>query len=102
MAQKKAMVFNLVDKTWLLSDSEYKKKNLNLVKEILAKNSCPLEFFEKYIIIRISKHEREKNNDKNVKKECPKDTWMVLPYIEQVTKPFCKYLKKSRFNLFIK
>ena len=96
IAQKKAMVFNLVDKAWLLSNSEYRKKNLDLVKEILLKNSYSLKFIEKYIKIRISKHKREKNNDKNVKKDCPKENWMVLPYIEQVTKPFFKYLKKIK------
>ena len=50
--QKKNIIFNLVDRALLLSDSNFHLDNIKLIKNMLRNNDYHVWFIEKYIIIR--------------------------------------------------
>ena len=42
-SQKRGVIFSLVDRAILLSDSEFREKNVILIIDILLNNDCPLK-----------------------------------------------------------
>ena len=65
--QKRAMIFNLVDKALLLSDHMYHDDNIALLKSILIKNSYPGEFIDLNVNKRIETLNSNPNNDNSEK-----------------------------------
>ena len=60
--QKKAIVFNLVDRAILLAEKKFHNNNINTVKIILKENEYPIKFIEKHIAIRLNKIKTFKEN----------------------------------------
>ena len=53
-SQKKAMVFNLVDKGILLADAKFHDYNLKLIKRMLLNNNYPSKFIDRNIKRRLN------------------------------------------------
>ena len=73
--QKKAMVYNLVDKAILLSSGEFHETNIKIVKDILRKNCYPENFVKRNINSRLNRLTNPNN--------CfikPDNPFIVLPY----------------------
>lgn len=63
LSQKKAIVFNKVDKCIILSDKKYRKENLRLAELLLQNNNYPIRFIKNHINKRLKFLEnKEKNN----------------------------------------
>ena len=97
--QKVGMIYTLVDKAILLSDSSFHANNLDLVKNFLIENGYPEKFIDFYIKKRLDNmHFRQTNDvisyDKN-KKIIAKRPKICIPYIkgfyESIRKIFGKY-----------
>ena len=55
ISQKKAMVYNLVDRAILLSSSQFHQDNISKTKKILLANFYPAKFVQKYVDLRMKK-----------------------------------------------
>ena len=77
--QKKNIIFYLVDRTLLLSDSNFHLDNIKLIKNMLRNNDYPVWFTEKYIKIRSRKfkHGHTHNLRQNHYEKLPK---LSLPF----------------------
>ena len=53
--QKRNIVYNLVDRAFLLSDKSYHKQNRKIITDILLANKYPLHFINTYIDRRLKK-----------------------------------------------
>ena len=80
--QKKATVYNLVDKAILLSTVEFQKNNINTVKDILRKNCYPVTFVKKHIEIRLKRLTNP--NNCFIKNKNP---FIVMPYYNTLLSP---------------
>ena len=100
LAQKRAMVYTMVDKAILLSDKKFHIKNINYIKEILKDNSYPDIFINNNVNYRIKKlsstHPHNYTSDRKLK--------LVLPYTNKFFENISDKLKKynvttiPRFN----
>ena len=94
ITQKKAMVYNLVDKAILLSDSSFHQNNLDFVKKTLLSNAYPLKFIKKFMKLRL---EKLKHNTPN-RSRSTDEKFIVLPYIKNFPKQFEEGLKSLDFK----
>ena len=53
--QKKNIIYNLVDRSFLLSNKKFHNKNRTIIKDILLRNKYPLDFINLHIKNRINK-----------------------------------------------
>jgi len=99
IAQKRSVIFGLVDKIIKLSNPMYQQKNLNYIIKILLKNGYPLPFIFSNIIKRINsnlkykKTDNSRNNEENNKKY-----FIKIPFIENITPEILNISKKHKFN----
>ena len=77
--QKKNIIFNIVDRALLLSDSNFHSDNIKLIKNMLRNNDYHVRFIEKYTEIRSKKfkHSHTHNSRQNHYAKLPK---LSLPF----------------------
>ena len=97
IGHKKEVVFNLVDRAILLSDSRFHNENLRIVKELLVKNNYPEQFFKKlinkryfYCLNKINNIPTQSDNDKQDRLDNNKKFFVLLPFVKNF------YFKTSR------
>ena len=96
--QKRAVIFNMVDRAIILSNETFHKKNLEIVKNTLILNNYPKKFIDKYLTIRFKKLKKNNfqlNNNKELKNKYKNSLKIPLPYqkdlyedINKIIKPF--------------
>lgn len=88
-------VINLVDRTFLFSNSEYDTKNLTLIIEILLQNDCLLNFIFNTINNRVKSVLRREtvsyNNSKDKDESTLTHSWFTVPFIPSLTEKFNKF-----------
>ena len=106
--QKRAIVYNLVDRGIILSDKIYHNENLQKIKNILKSNDYPIKFTNKYIkrrlqIIKNNKYELKSKNNNSKKYACA--IKVHLPYkkhlYEKINKTFKQYNIHAVPNTFV-
>lgn len=102
ISQKKAIVYNLVDKAVLLSDPTYHSENINIIKEILKQNSYPIKFINQNIKKRFTHLRHNNNNSPSVEETDTDRNFIVLPYHSLLSKNFLDILEALIFKLFLK
>ncbi|KYN18734.1 hypothetical protein ALC57_08963 [Trachymyrmex cornetzi] len=87
ISQKKGIIFNLVDKVFYISHSQFHKKNLEFVVKILLENDYPIDFIfdtinerVKTLINKLNSCSAKKTNN-NLPKERVK--WFSIPYLKR-------------------
>ena len=95
ISQKKAMVYNLVDRAILLSSPKFHQDNISTVKKILLANFYPSTFVQKYIDLRIKKH--SSNSPPKEKTKIP-TIYITLPFYNNSMKKFDKLINESDFK----
>lgn len=103
IAQKRAIVYNLVDKSILLSHEKYHKQNLDLIRKMLADNAYPTGFVNKYIDIRVKKIEQKNKNcnlslEKTKKDDITIRHSVVLPYIKNISFRINRILRSNHIS----
>lgn len=93
--QKRAMVFNLVDKAVLLADKDFHFDNLAKVTQILTNNCYPKKFIQANMKRRMNVI--NSRPDENVEQE--RRPWIVIPHINKTTEIICKKLKQFDLNI---
>ena len=53
--QKRNMVYNLVDRAFLLSEKQYYDDNQRIITQLLLNNKCPIEFIKIHMRNRLNK-----------------------------------------------
>lgn len=66
LSRKIRIIYHLVDKTFYLSDKQFYRRNLELIRSVLIDNDFPTEFISKHINKRW-KHLTDKLNNRNNK-----------------------------------
>ena len=101
MQQKIAMISNLVDRSILLADPQFHKKNINKIKKLLILNNYPTPFINKHIYNRLKKHKYTDNckisKNKLYKKFYALTPKISLPIIGNTFEKFTTTFKK--FNV---
>ena len=100
ISQKRAMVFSLVDKVFLLSDKAFHTKNIQFIESILESNDYPKKFINSNIHKRI--HEKHKNSNNNNNQTASNRInknmrFLGLPYFKRSFESVSKKLKS--FNI---
>ena len=114
VSMKKAIIYNLVDKAILLSNSRFHSKNLNYIQDSLLKNNFPIQFIKKHIKKRIFKIKQDtlnnnnnnntnNNYDINNNNSRPLSTSfkrsIVLPFVKNLNPLLKNTLKKHNISL---
>ncbi|KYN14498.1 hypothetical protein ALC57_13304 [Trachymyrmex cornetzi] len=95
ICHKIGMVFSLVDRTFLLSNPIFFKKNIELIIMILKDNGYPIEFIFEYINKRITALSQKNsvlvksNNEKEMR------VLMVFPYVKSICNKISRSIDKS-------
>lgn len=103
ISQKKAVVYNLVDKAILLSDTRFYSENLNIVRNILLQNHYPIKFINENIKKRfrhLSHNDNNNNNDNQ--NEQDRKNFIVLPYHSLTSKPLSNVFKEFQTETIFK
>ena len=102
--QKKNIIYNLVDRSILLSDSKFHRKNIFTIKNTLQNNNYPLDFIEKHIKIRLMKLKHKKHNQFN---HVPNNLYtsqhkIIIPYCNNFYEQCSFIFKKYKINVLPK
>jgi len=103
LAQKRGIIYGMVDKILLLSDPELHENNLKSTIKILLNNSYPLKFIFTTIRNRIKYHLYKQNhNNTNNKKDMNSFPYFLIPYMKNFSKPISNFLSNVGFNISYK
>ena len=105
--QKKNIIYNLVDRSILLSNSVYHRQNIKQIKKILSDNSYPLSFVEKHIKNRLMKIKHNKYNNNinrgsNSNNLYTSQRKICLPFYNNFYKKCSSIFKKYNINVLPK
>ena len=98
ITQKIAIVYNIIDKCFLLSDNRFHYQNIKLAKNFLLANNYPINFFNKYTQKRITHIKQNKNNFPKINNQNHNNT-IVLPFYKHLNPNIQQLLKNS--NIFL-
>ena len=103
LANKKAIIFGLVDKCVFLSDKSFHSQNLMLIKQFLLNNNYPAKFITKHIKKRLiylkTKNSTPDTQQKNIEK---RNKLMVIPYYQHITPTINNCLRKLNVDVINK
>ena len=97
--QKKAIIYGLVDKCIFLSDPNFHRKNLELIKQFLLSNNYPLQFINKHIKKRLF---HLKSNNPTPKNRQKRNRFIVIPYYKNITPTINNCLSKLNIDVINK
>ena len=99
-------IYNLIDHALLLSDDQFHRTNIEMVKNILINNSFPKQFINKYVnrrinILKNDVNGNSHNSDNSDNSESrPEMTRVIpLPYVEGVSDDIKRSLKNVNLNV---
>ena len=99
--QKVALIYNLIDHAYKLSDNRFLEQNLLCVKKILIINDFPLKFIDKYTKKRIyTLRNNTPTNNRLIRNRLYADTKKIsVPYNRELFKNMGFFLNSFNINL---
>ncbi|KAJ8678260.1 hypothetical protein QAD02_014047 [Eretmocerus hayati] len=107
IAQKKATVYNLVDRGIKLADPVFHAKNLIKIKDLLMKNNYPLKFIARHISIRTRKIKEKDSQEERANRIFRqqfyrRETKVVIPYIKNFSERIKRILSRHDIHTIFK
>ena len=93
--QKRSMIFQLIDKAILLTDTSFHSETIEFIKTIILQNSYLRTFIEKNIPKRLQPITYDIDNKKNFDPSTP----IVIPYNEQFNAKISQIFKTINFKV---
>ncbi|KAJ8664749.1 hypothetical protein QAD02_006411 [Eretmocerus hayati] len=118
ITQKKATIYNLVDRGIKLAHQKFHAKNLIRIRDLLIKNDYPRKFIAKHISLRTQKirNQESQNENDNAQENIQniffsRETKVVIPFIKNFSERIKRILSKhdimtifksnNKFNKYI-
>ena len=98
LSQKKAIIYNLIDRGILISRPSFIPKNIQKIRSLLQSNGYPLEFINKHIGIRIQ-YIQNQNSTTDSKTDQAHRNKIVLPFNSYLSPHFNSLFKKQNITL---
>ena len=95
LSQKKAIVYNLIDRAILISHPSFIPKNTKKIRSLLQANGYPLEFINNHICIRLQ-HIQNQNLPTQSKTDVAQCNKIVLPFNSYLAPHFNSLFKKHQ------